>query len=70
MIFQSLMVIFSPQIQQLHDMEEVCYEKVLEQIRAGHQVMLKFMASSFCHWAECLICILRLKCGVKDTKEL
>lgn len=27
-------------IQQLHDMEEVCYEKVLEQIRAGHQVMV------------------------------
>lgn len=33
---------FSSQIQQLHDMEEVCYEKVLEQIKAGHQVMLKF----------------------------
>lgn len=30
---------FSSQVQQLHDMEEVCYEKVLEQIRAGHQVM-------------------------------
>uniref|UniRef100_A0A4W5RGW0 Activating signal cointegrator 1 complex subunit 3 n=1 Tax=Hucho hucho TaxID=62062 RepID=A0A4W5RGW0_9TELE len=27
-------------IQQLHDMEEVCYEKVLEQIRNGHQVMV------------------------------
>ncbi|XP_048008746.1 activating signal cointegrator 1 complex subunit 3 [Megalobrama amblycephala] len=27
-------------VQQLHDMEEVCYEKVLEQIRAGHQVMV------------------------------
>ncbi|KAK7147949.1 hypothetical protein R3I94_010466 [Phoxinus phoxinus] len=27
-------------IQQLHDMEEVCYDKVLEQIRAGHQVMV------------------------------
>lgn len=37
-----LIVMFSSQIQQLHDMEEVCYEKVLEQIRAGHQVMLKF----------------------------
>ncbi len=23
----------------MHDMEEVCYEKVLTQIRAGHQVM-------------------------------
>ncbi|KAJ8288293.1 hypothetical protein COCON_G00009520 [Conger conger] len=27
-------------VQQLHDMEEVCYDKVLEQIRAGHQVMV------------------------------
>ncbi|TSK34894.1 Activating signal cointegrator 1 complex subunit 3 [Bagarius yarrelli] len=27
-------------IQQLHDMEEVCYNKVLEQIKAGHQVMI------------------------------
>ncbi|KAL4657484.1 activating signal cointegrator 1 complex subunit 3 [Arapaima gigas] len=27
-------------IQQLHDMDEVCYDKVLEQIRAGHQVMV------------------------------
>nr|XP_014343473.1 PREDICTED: activating signal cointegrator 1 complex subunit 3 [Latimeria chalumnae] len=27
-------------VQQLHDMEEVCYEKVLEQIRNGHQVMV------------------------------
>ncbi|XP_043925219.1 activating signal cointegrator 1 complex subunit 3 [Protopterus annectens] len=27
-------------VQQLHDMEEQCYEKVLEQIRAGHQVMV------------------------------
>ncbi|XP_038850519.1 activating signal cointegrator 1 complex subunit 3 [Salvelinus namaycush] len=27
-------------IQQLHDMEEVCYDKVLEQIRNGHQVMV------------------------------
>ncbi|XP_067305469.1 activating signal cointegrator 1 complex subunit 3 [Pseudorasbora parva] len=27
-------------IQQLHDMEEVCYDKVLEQIKAGHQVMV------------------------------
>ncbi|XP_076004539.1 activating signal cointegrator 1 complex subunit 3 [Genypterus blacodes] len=27
-------------IQQLHDMEEVCYTKVLEQIKAGHQVMV------------------------------
>ncbi|XP_036826455.1 activating signal cointegrator 1 complex subunit 3-like [Oncorhynchus mykiss] len=27
-------------IQQLHDMEEDCYEKVLEQIRNGHQVMV------------------------------
>nr|XP_023860656.1 activating signal cointegrator 1 complex subunit 3-like [Salvelinus alpinus] len=27
-------------IQQLHDMEEVCYEKILEQIRNGHQVMV------------------------------
>ncbi|KAG7336122.1 hypothetical protein KOW79_000815 [Hemibagrus wyckioides] len=27
-------------IQQLHDMEEVCYNKVLEQIKAGHQVMV------------------------------
>ncbi|KAJ8354135.1 hypothetical protein SKAU_G00217020 [Synaphobranchus kaupii] len=26
--------------QQLHDMEEICYDKVLEQIRAGHQVMV------------------------------
>ena len=26
------------QIQQIHDMEEVCYNKVLEQIKAGHQV--------------------------------
>lgn len=28
----------SVQIQQLHDMEEVCYNKVLEQVKAGHQV--------------------------------
>ncbi|XP_057196381.1 activating signal cointegrator 1 complex subunit 3 isoform X2 [Triplophysa rosa] len=27
-------------IQQLHDMEEVCYNKVLDQIKAGHQVMV------------------------------
>ncbi|XP_076136691.1 activating signal cointegrator 1 complex subunit 3 [Alosa pseudoharengus] len=27
-------------VQQLHDMEEVCYENVLKQIRAGHQVMV------------------------------
>ncbi|KAF4088062.1 hypothetical protein AMELA_G00078530 [Ameiurus melas] len=27
-------------IQQLHDMEEVCYNKVLEQIKAGYQVMV------------------------------
>ncbi|XP_031431613.1 activating signal cointegrator 1 complex subunit 3 isoform X2 [Clupea harengus] len=27
-------------IQQLHDMEEVCYENVLKQIRNGHQVMV------------------------------
>ncbi|KAM9426396.1 activating signal cointegrator 1 complex subunit 3 [Pholidichthys leucotaenia] len=27
-------------IQQIHDMEEVCYNKVLEQIKAGHQVMV------------------------------
>lgn len=27
-------------VQQLHDMEEVCYEKVLKQIKAGHQVMV------------------------------
>ncbi|CAJ1061882.1 activating signal cointegrator 1 complex subunit 3 [Xyrichtys novacula] len=27
-------------IQQLHDMEEVCYNKVLEQVKAGHQVMV------------------------------
>ncbi|CAL8248146.1 unnamed protein product [Lota lota] len=27
-------------IQQLHDMEEVCYDKVLEQMRGGHQVMV------------------------------
>uniref|UniRef100_A0A3P9AM31 Activating signal cointegrator 1 complex subunit 3 n=1 Tax=Esox lucius TaxID=8010 RepID=A0A3P9AM31_ESOLU len=27
-------------IQQLHDMDEVCYEKVLEQVRNGHQVMV------------------------------
>ncbi|KAM9488100.1 activating signal cointegrator 1 complex subunit 3 [Clarias gariepinus] len=27
-------------IQQLHDMEEVCYDKVLKQIKAGHQVMV------------------------------
>lgn len=26
------------QIQQIHDMEEVCYDKVLEQVKAGHQV--------------------------------
>lgn len=26
------------QIQQIHDMEEVCYNKVLEQVKAGHQV--------------------------------
>uniref|UniRef100_A0AAY4D056 Activating signal cointegrator 1 complex subunit 3 n=1 Tax=Denticeps clupeoides TaxID=299321 RepID=A0AAY4D056_9TELE len=26
--------------QQMHDMEEVCYEKVLKQIKAGHQVMV------------------------------
>ncbi|MEQ2177417.1 activating signal cointegrator 1 complex subunit, partial [Xenoophorus captivus] len=25
-------------IQQIHDMEEVCYDKVLQQIKAGHQV--------------------------------
>lgn len=40
--FQFLLYFFilSVQIQQLHDMEEVCYDKVLEQIRAGHQVSL------------------------------
>ncbi|KAJ8411442.1 hypothetical protein AAFF_G00162500 [Aldrovandia affinis] len=27
-------------MQQLHDMEEICYDKVLEQIRGGHQVMV------------------------------
>lgn len=27
-------------IQQLHDMEEVCYNKVLEQVKGGHQVMV------------------------------
>uniref|UniRef100_A0A8C6SMC7 Activating signal cointegrator 1 complex subunit 3 n=1 Tax=Neogobius melanostomus TaxID=47308 RepID=A0A8C6SMC7_9GOBI len=27
-------------VQQLHDMEEVCYNKVLEQVKAGHQVMV------------------------------
>ncbi|XP_054637612.1 activating signal cointegrator 1 complex subunit 3 isoform X2 [Dunckerocampus dactyliophorus] len=27
-------------IQQMHDMEEVCYDKVLEQVKAGHQVMV------------------------------
>ncbi|XP_026040959.1 activating signal cointegrator 1 complex subunit 3 isoform X1 [Maylandia zebra] len=27
-------------IQQIHDMEEVCYDKVLEQVKAGHQVMV------------------------------
>ncbi|XP_075962995.1 activating signal cointegrator 1 complex subunit 3 isoform X6 [Anarhichas minor] len=27
-------------IQQLHDMEEVCYNKVLEQVKASHQVMV------------------------------
>ncbi|XP_045900311.1 activating signal cointegrator 1 complex subunit 3 [Micropterus dolomieu] len=27
-------------IQQLHDMEEVCYNKVVEQVKAGHQVMV------------------------------
>uniref|UniRef100_A0A672MCQ8 Activating signal cointegrator 1 complex subunit 3 n=1 Tax=Sinocyclocheilus grahami TaxID=75366 RepID=A0A672MCQ8_SINGR len=27
-------------VQQLHDMEEVCYEKVLKQIKGGHQVMV------------------------------
>lgn len=26
------------QVQQLHDMDEVCYNKVLEQVKAGHQV--------------------------------
>ncbi|XP_059194984.1 activating signal cointegrator 1 complex subunit 3 [Centropristis striata] len=26
--------------QQIHDMEEVCYNKVLEQVKAGHQVMV------------------------------
>ncbi|KAK5892899.1 hypothetical protein CesoFtcFv8_013245 [Champsocephalus esox] len=27
-------------IQQLHDMEEICYNKVLEQVKNGHQVMV------------------------------
>ncbi|XP_054869969.1 activating signal cointegrator 1 complex subunit 3 isoform X2 [Amphiprion ocellaris] len=27
-------------IQQIHDTEEVCYNKVLEQVKAGHQVMV------------------------------
>nr|XP_057909252.1 activating signal cointegrator 1 complex subunit 3 isoform X2 [Doryrhamphus excisus] len=27
-------------IQQMHDMEEVCYNKVIEQVKAGHQVMV------------------------------
>ncbi|KAM3873609.1 activating signal cointegrator 1 complex subunit 3 [Diretmus argenteus] len=27
-------------IQQLNDMDEVCYDKVVEQVRAGHQVMV------------------------------
>nr|XP_032829466.1 activating signal cointegrator 1 complex subunit 3 [Petromyzon marinus] len=27
-------------MQQMHDMDEVCYDKVLEQVKAGHQVMV------------------------------
>ncbi|XP_049587818.1 activating signal cointegrator 1 complex subunit 3 [Syngnathus scovelli] len=27
-------------LQQMHDMEEVCYNKVVEQVKAGHQVMV------------------------------
>ncbi|XP_030580581.1 activating signal cointegrator 1 complex subunit 3 [Archocentrus centrarchus] len=30
----------SNKIQLIHDMEEVCYNKVLEQVKAGHQVMV------------------------------
>ena len=34
-----IVIFFCPaQIQQLHDTEEVCYNKVLEQVKAGHQV--------------------------------
>lgn len=33
-----IVIMFPVQIQQLHDMEEVCYNKVLEQVKAGHQV--------------------------------
>uniref|UniRef100_A0A4W3HS74 Activating signal cointegrator 1 complex subunit 3 n=1 Tax=Callorhinchus milii TaxID=7868 RepID=A0A4W3HS74_CALMI len=30
----------SNKMQQLHDMEEVCYDKVVEQLKGGHQVMV------------------------------
>lgn len=33
-----LFFFFMVQLQQLHDMDEVCYNKALEQVKAGHQV--------------------------------
>ncbi|KAI2655715.1 Activating signal cointegrator 1 complex subunit 3 [Labeo rohita] len=40
-------------VQQLHDMEEVCYEKVLKQIRAGHQVMAVCVVEIFSQLEDC-----------------
>uniref|UniRef100_A0A3Q3K309 Activating signal cointegrator 1 complex subunit 3 n=1 Tax=Monopterus albus TaxID=43700 RepID=A0A3Q3K309_MONAL len=37
---QTFVGIKTTKIQQLHDMEEVCYNKVLEQVKVGHQVMV------------------------------
>ena len=38
LLFNCCVSLCPVQIQQLHDMEEVCYNKVLEQVKAGHQV--------------------------------
>ena len=37
------MVLCLFQAQQIHDMEEVCYNKVLEQVKAGHQVNIYYI---------------------------
>lgn len=44
-----LFTVLPVQIQQIHDMEEVCYNKVLEQVKAGHQVR-----AFLCVWPRCV----------------
>lgn len=40
-------VMFVFQVQQLNHMDEVCYESVLKQIMAGHQVFFCFVLFPF-----------------------